>query len=342
MTINDNFSYRDPNGKRKPRTWVLAVAVIVIIVLAVVGLSVYNASARQAQIEATPRLVTGPTFTPTAVLPTKVPTSVGAMVTVNCPSDSADWNFVDVLDNSNFKRIDPPCVYQGMNRTIAYYLASEGAGWKKADALQKLGYTGDFPYDNSLDTIDVLPTDASSNMFTVKTSWLPWHKDFQLWYVANNTVVSHTITVTGCYRTFNIVGNQKQYWSQQWAPSSYTTICQIAEEFPAGSNVYQVDDAVYFRTNAQPGVELGYLAYDNRSQYQSWYFVGWDDSSWHIISAADMVGIKNSSQQLINSPVWDLSWLEQNYGISPLPLPANWQQHATKADSDALMTALNK
>lgn len=338
MTTNDNFSYRDPNGKRKPRTWVLAVAVIVIILLAVVGLSVYNASARQARIEATPRSVTGPTFTPTAVPPTASATSADA--STNCPTDSADWNLVDVWENNTHKRIDPPCVYQGLNKPIAWLLAAQGTGYSNQMAFDKLGFTTDLPYDNSQNLIDVLPALVSDKPIAVTTNWFPQNKDFQDWYVVNNSVVSDTFTLTGCYRTFSMVGNQNKYWSTQYSTSGYTVICEAERDRLAGWDVSELNGNVYSVQIASGKRSVAYFAYDNRPEYHSWYYLGYGDTI--DVKPSDMSTMQADAQQELNSPVWNLDWLEKTYGFSVIPLPADWQKHTSKADMDAILAILNK
>jgi hypothetical protein len=335
--MKDNFSYRGADGKRKLRTWVIAALIIFGVLLAVGGYSVYAAGVRQAEIRATPRPITDlPTFTPTAVPPTLAPTPAGAAA--NCSSDSSAWDFVDVWDNNNYKRIDPPCVYQGLNKPIAWLLAAQGAGWANQDAVNKLGFT-DVPYDNSQAKMDFMPVQGKQPI-AITMSWFPLHKDFRTWYVVNNTVVSDTFFLTGCYRTYDLVGNQKQYWSSQYAPSGYTVICELAQDILAGWGVSELAGNVYSKQNTAGIRSLNYFAYDNNPQYRAWYYLGSGETM--DMSASDMSKTQANMQQLLNSPVWDLAWMEKEYGFSPLPLPADWQQHTSQEDQDAILAILNK
>ena len=337
-SMKNNFSYRGADGKRKLRAWVIAALAILGLLVIVGGYSVYAAGVRQAQIQATPRPITDlPTFTPTAVPPTAAPTSSDA--SANCPSDSANWNLVDVWDNNNYKRIDPPCVYLGLSKPIAWLLAAQGAGWTNQDAVNKLAFKYG-PYDNQQGVMDFLPSQAGSKPFSITMNWSPLHKDFQVWSVVNNSVVSDTFVLAGCYRTYDLVGNQKQYWSSQYTSSSYTVICEVVQDWPAGWAVNELDGNVYSKQNKSGGRTPAYFAYDNQPQVHTWYYLGNDKTI--DISATDMSTTQADAQQLFNSPVWDLAWLQKTYGMDPLPLPADWQNHTSQADQDAILAILNK
>jgi hypothetical protein len=336
-SMKNNFSYRGADGKRKLRAWVLAALAIFGVLLVLGGYSIYAAGMRQAQIQATPRPITDlPIFTPTAVLPTLAPTTAGAAA--NCPSDSSVWDFVDVWDNNNYKRIDPPCVYQSLNKLIAWLLAAQGAGWANQDAVNQLAFT-DVPFDYSQDVGDFLPVQGKKPI-AIEMSWFPIHKDFQDWYVANNAVVSDTFFLTGCYRTYDLVGNQKQYWSSQYGSSGYTVICEVAQDRLAGWDISQLAGNVYSKQITPGKRTLAYFAYNNDPQYRVWYYLG--NGKTIDMSAADMSNTQAAMQQLLGSPVWDLVWLEKTYGMDPLPLPADWQKHTSQADQDAILAILNK
>jgi hypothetical protein len=336
-SMNNNFSYPSADGKRKLRAWVNAALVIFGVLLVVGVYSVYAAGVRQAQIQATPRPITDlPTFTPTAVPPTIAATPTGAAA--NCPTDSANWNLVDVWDNNNYKRIDPPCAYLGLNKPIAWLLAAQGAGWANQDAVNKLAFT-DVPFDYSQNVGDFLPVQGRKPI-AIQLSWFPIQKDFQDWYVVNNSVVSDMFFLSGCYRTYDLVGNQKQYWSSQYAPSGYTVICEVAQDRLAGWDISQLAGNLYSKQIAARKRTLAYFAYNNDPQDHAWYYLG--NGKTVDLSLADMSNTQASMQQLLNSPLWDLTWLQKTYRMVPLPLPSDWQKHTSQADQDAILAILNK
>src|SRR5271157_5672250 len=151
---SDNFSYVKPNGKRALRAWVLATLAIFLVLAVIIGNSVFAAHELQAEIVATPRpaALLAPTSIPTlAPAPTVTPTvDAGATSTAlaaNCPTDSTQWTFTPIGENSNYARIDPPCVYHGMDRVIAWIMASQGMGWEQQTAIDHFSFV-DNPYDD--------------------------------------------------------------------------------------------------------------------------------------------------------------------------------------------------
>lgn len=334
--LKNSFVYRGTDGKAKLRTWVIAVLVILGL-LAILGVySWYASNLRQAATQATPRPLTDVEATaPTPALPTN---SITTSTPANCPSDSSDWSFVDIPDSSNFKRIDPPCVYQGLNKPLAWMLAAHGAGYSNQDAINKLAFT-ELPFDNHQSAMDFLPN-IGDKPVTMKMAWFPLHKDFQEWYVVGQAVVSDVVVVNGCYRTYNLVGNgSKMYWSAQYQSSSYTAICDVAEDRPNGWIVSALDGNVY-STSVSSRRILAEFAYDNRPEYHSWYFLGY--SNYMPMSADQLSATETGLQQELNSPLWNLAWLNQVHGLSAQMLPPNWQNDTSQADADRIAKLLGQ
>jgi hypothetical protein len=333
----DNLSYKGTLGKRKPRNFVIAGILIVIGLAAIGGVSAWFARAGLAQIKATPRPILAPTFTPTPALPTPEPTSVNG--SSGCPTDSADWNLVDVFQNNNYKRIDPACVYEGLNKPIAWILAAQGAGYTNPAVLHLLGYSGDPPYANNLDKIDLLPVQGNKPV-ALTTSWPPLHKDYRDWFIVNDVVVSERITLDGCYRTSETVGNQTQYWSPQWANSGASVICELAEDRLKGWDVAGLDGLIYSKPGSSATRCLAYFVYDNRPEYRSWYFVG--DGDTFNMTVAELERTQSNIQKSYGSSIWDLAWLQRTYRLSPVPPPQQWKQHATQEDFNKILALLNQ
>ena len=288
-------------------------------------------------IRATPRPLSGPASTPTALI--HITVLSGATSNPSCPSDSTGWNLVQVFPNNNDQRIDPPCVYAGLDKPIAWLLAAQGAGYTNPEAFQKLGFAGDLPYDNSQAKIDVLPSQGRSPV-AVTTSWSPLRADYRDWYVVNNAVLSDTFTLGGCYRTYDMIANQAVYWSPQWKGSGATMICEVAQDRLVGWDVSGIRTLVYSKQNSSPTRAIAYFIYDNRPEYRAWYFAGYGESI--NMTGPVLLQAQSDLQKLFASPLWNLAWLEQTYGMVPVPLPQNWQQHSSLDDFNRILAVLNQ
>lgn len=157
-----------------------------------------------------PTLPPTPTFTPS---PTPTPEP--------CPTDPAEWTFSRVeaqgLPNQGWFKIRPACVYDGLAKTVAWYMMVSVMGYSGPEAAQllsfsempialtsriKINYVGGGPHPVEL---------AFSLSVTEKQrQWLIWR---------GKPSTSHWLG--GCYETKQIVGNQVE----RWAP--YPVLCTV-------------------------------------------------------------------------------------------------------------------
>ena len=344
---NDNFSYVKANGKRALRSWVLATFAIFLVLAVIIGYSVFAAHERQAQIAATPRpaAILAPTLAPTlALVPTVTPTvDVGATssaLAADCPTDSTQWTFTPIGENSNYARIDPPCVYHGMDRVIAWIMASQGMGWDQQTAINSFSFV-DNPYNDSQPKMDFLS--VTGKPFSVSMTWYPMASNDLDWYVVNNSVAAEHFVVGGCYSTYTMVNGQKKYWSSQYASSVFTAICAVYLDRFAGWSVYQAGDKVYARDyTSSGGLRLtAMLGYDNNPKYHTWYLFGFTGPGV-VSSDENTTNLEGQMQQWFNSPLWDLNWIEKQYGMFPKPLPDKWQKYTSQADLNDYLAKVNK
>jgi len=329
--------YRGADGRSKLRAWVIAALLILALLAALGGYSLHAAGIRQAQVQATARPVRR-LLTPgsTPILRTVTPTA--AQTAANCPGDSSDWDFVAVQSGSSLRRIDPPCVYRGLDKPIAWILAAHGAGYSNQDAVDRLAFT-ELPFDDHQGALDLLP-DVGDKPVTLAMAWFPLQKDFQEWYAAGGSVISEVFVLNGCYRTYDLIGNgERLYWSPQYQTSSYTAICEVAEDRPDGWIVSRLGGSVY-STPASSRRLLAEFGYDDRPEYHSWYFLGY--SNYLPVPAGQLGSSETALQQELSSPLWDLAWLSQTYGLGAQALPSGWQSDTSQADARQIAKMLGQ
>ena len=168
-------------------------------------------------------------------------------------------------------------------------------------------------------------------VYAYALTWFPFEKNYQGWYVVNNSVWGANFVVEGCYPTYNMVDGQKKYWSSQYASSDYTVICMLSMDALAGWQVNEDDGRIYSRNHTSSGGDdlPAMFGYDNVKH--AWYLFGFQ---WPGVfsSDKDTLNIETQDQAVFNSPLWNLDWIEKQYGMFPQPLPDNWQKHSSQAD----------
>src|SRR3990172_1823021 len=120
-TILDGLTYKDLAGKRQPRTYMVTTALILLMLLMAGGMARLNRYLLMSRVQATPVSVSSPTQT----LQTEGPATMQPETSSShgCPIDSTEWSFTPTLISENYKVIQPACVYQRLERTIAWALA---------------------------------------------------------------------------------------------------------------------------------------------------------------------------------------------------------------------------
>ena len=335
---SDNFSYVKPNGKRALRAWVWATLAIVLVVVGISGYSIFAVQERQAEIVATPRPAA--TLAPTSIstltpAPTVTPTvdasATSSALAAECPSDSTQWTFTPVAGGVNYDRIDPPCVYHELDKLIGWIMSFDTMGWDDKTAIHSSNFNfSNDPWDNNVPRTDFLPP-TGNKVYSFVPTWFPFEQNYQGWYVVSNSVSGANFVVEGCYPTYNMVDGQKKYWSPQYAPSDYTALCMLSMDTLAGWKVNEDGGKIYSRNyTSSGGVRLpAVFGYDNVDH--AWYFLGFMGPGV-LSSDKDTINIEATDQTVFNSPLWNLDWIEKQYGMFPKPLPDNWQKYSSQAD----------
>jgi hypothetical protein len=138
-SILDGLTYKDLAGKRQPRAFTVLAGVILLVVSMAGGLAFLNRLFLMSKVQATPVPVSL-TSVPTQIVETVQPTQQTVEIWDGCPTDPGDWGFSPTYSSQTFSVIQPACVYQGLEKTIAWALAVR-EGYSRADATQLLGFT---------------------------------------------------------------------------------------------------------------------------------------------------------------------------------------------------------
>ncbi len=140
-TILDGLTYKDIAGKRQPRIYTVVTGLILLLLFMAGGMAGLNRYLLMSRVQATPEVVTLPaqTMEPVATESIATPSS-GAIDSFGCPTDPSEWSFTPTLISENYQVIQPACVYQGLEKTIAWALAVR-EGYSRAEATEQLGFT---------------------------------------------------------------------------------------------------------------------------------------------------------------------------------------------------------
>lgn len=329
----ESLTYIDSSGKRKPYTFVTAGLFVLLVGLLVWGWSVYISAQSEAQVLATPRPLA------TEISPAEAPTVTAtaapmAAYTPNpgCPKDSKQWTLKSTSDGTNLMSIEPACLYAGLARTIAWQVMAIGLGYTHQEAQQFLGFP-DFPAD-ARTTIEILPADGRDPV-AVNTSWPDYNPSHEVWSYVSDASTGMTYSVQGCYRTYEIVGDEQRYWWDEWK-GVYSVLCQIAGDTPGGWGVERVNDKIYAAPYEAGRTVMIFGYYDIESE---WIFIGF--TGRYSMTDDEMKKDRATTGEVNGSPVWSAEDLQQLFNIPTKPLPVDWQTHTSEADRQALMAELN-
>ncbi|MDO9128510.1 MAG: hypothetical protein Q7U34_01460, partial [Anaerolineales bacterium] len=135
--MDDNFFYRDLAGKRHLRSYLKASILIVIFMGLIVVYALWQRAQMMAVVNAPARPVVWEP-SPTPIPPTATPTATPEP----CPSNPSDWTFFYPYPgyDGNLHKIKPACVYEGLERTVAWVMLASSMGYSGDEAAEALGF----------------------------------------------------------------------------------------------------------------------------------------------------------------------------------------------------------
>jgi hypothetical protein len=319
--------------------------------------SVSPAIATQEDIQMTAVPLATETITP--MPPTATPT-----LPHTCEPDSSKWQFLDTDPKLNFKKIEPGCVMDSLGETIAFHLlhlygrslyeASVQTGINAklqaidpdmnlpSESPQSLGRRFGYFWVRS-----AIHYDVGSAANPVNTHWLA---PIPYWIVDDEKPVLPTMILLGCYRTYDVVGNEKVYITPEWE-GYMDVVCHVAEDVQWDwivntdqdkELVYSYDDEenIGHKRGGRTIIYFGYsekfdvwieLTRDGITELYPNLFRSDDERLQEYDYATSTFGV----------PLWNEEWLRTKYEVEAVPLPNGWETHNTEADRQAMNTKIN-
>ena len=322
-----NLTYNTLSGKKQVRHFAIAAVFILVIGLGAFIWSRYQHKSLENEVLATPQPLVG-------VLPTETqsPTKVPATPTETaepCPADSQDWQLVDVYPDNNLKAIQPACTYQGLAQVVAWQLLTRlvYSGSEAAAALE----LPTMPLGNRRETIPGLT--STKGPMQIPLTHDVHHPKYHVWLIGENDTPFLAASLRGCFRPQTMVGNQAEDWG-----SGYEVICMVALDRSNGWIIHQLGNQVF--TSAIPALRQFYLF---GYQQAAWQLIGAYKDLYTLIEESDTFGADRETYATrTGSSVWDVAWLESQYGQTMKPLPENWQSANDPTVLENIVTQLQE
>ena len=327
--ILDGLTYKDLAGKRQPRVYTVVTGLILLMLLMAGGMAGLNRYLLMSRVQATPEVVSIPTETKSPV-ETEIPATEISKTEASsgCPTDSTKWSFTPTVISETYQVIQPACVYQGLEKTIAWALAVR-EGYSRAEATELLGFS-EMPM-RQMETVTI-PKNANE-LVDVPVSFIPPHPEFKEWRLNERGKAAVTYALRGCFRTSTVVGNRVETWG-----GDYSVICLVIEDAENTHIVYSLNGHTYTSTATpmRSFLLFGYLS-DG-----AWVWLGTQENPKHEITDLQ----KSADERLIfatlyDSQPWDAKWLLNTYHLLMQPPPENWQTMTDENEKQAILNGLS-
>ncbi|GER78931.1 MAG: hypothetical protein HZC39_13665 [Chloroflexi bacterium] len=328
-TILDGLTYQDLAGKRQPRIYTVITGLILLLLFAAGGMAGLNRYLLMSRVQATPVSVSMTTQVIESS-ETEPPATVQSEgnVSSGCPTDSTEWSFSPTLISENHQVIQPACVYQGLERTIAWALAVR-EGYSRAEATQQLGFS-EMPM-RQLEMVTI-PSDADE-LVDVPVSFIPPNPDFTEWRLNARGEPAVTYALRGCFRTSTITGNRVEIWG-----GDYPVVCIVVEDAENTHIVYSLNGHTYTSpaTPMRSFLLFGYIS----DGY--WVWLGTQtEPKIEITDPQENASDRLTVATLYDSQPWDAKWLMNFHHLPMRPLPKNWQSLTDENEKQFILSALS-
>ncbi len=322
--VLDGLTFKDLAGRRQPRTFTVMAGLVLILFVLVLIMTWSVQYSVMSEVRAAPQPV-HVKVEPTQTVPAKEPSPIA----VDCPADAANWSLSPVYEGTLYDLIQPACVYQGLEKTIAWALAVR-EGYSRQQATEALGF-GEMP----MRQLDQVRIPGSNNETTlVPVSFIPSDPDFTEWRLKPNGSPAVTYALRGCFRTTTVVANRIETWG-----GNYPVICLVVEDAENTHIVYSLNSHTYTGP-AKPMrsfLLFGYVSDGN------WVWLGTqEDPRLEITDPEQNARDRETIARLYDSQPWDAQWLESAYGLSMQAPPLSWSSATDQTEKQAILSALSK
>ena len=324
------MTYTDLAGKRQLRVYTVVTALILLLLLLAGGMAGLNRFLLMRMVQATPEVVSIPTETQ-APLETEIPTTetTEAEASSSCPTDSRQWSFTPTMISENYQVIQPTCVYQGLEKTIAWALAVR-EGYSRAEATELLEFT-EMPM-RQVETV-AIPKNANE-LVDVPVSFIPTHPDFKEWRLDANGKAAVTFALRGCFETSSVEGNRVEVWGGE-----YSVICLVVEDAENTRILYSLNGHMYTSpaTPIRSFLLFGYLG------DEQWVWLGTQtEPKSEITNVEEIASERLTVATLYDSQPWNAKWLSTIHHLDMQPLPDNWQSLTDESEKQYIISILSR
>ena len=327
-TILDGLTYKDLAGKRQPRAYTVITGLILFLLLMTGGMAGFNRHVLMSAVKNISHVTSVPISTTPIAETKRTDQPAPASTSAGCPTDPTDWSFTPTLVNNNYRAVQPACVYQGLEKTIAWALAVR-EGYSRADATEQLGFT-EMPM-RQLQKV-AIPSGAK-NLAEVPVSFIPPNPVFTEWRLNENGEAAVTYALRGCFRTSTITGNRVDVWG-----GDYPVICLVVEDAENTHIVYSLNDHIY-TSSSMPMRSFLLFGYISNNL---WVWLGTQaDPKLEIKDRETNAKERLTVATLYDSKPWDTKWLINYYHLNMQPLPKHWQTLTDENDKQAILKELS-
>ena len=324
------FTYTDLSGKRRLRSYVvIAIASFALLLLLAGGAALWRIWAfSPVEIAETP------VFAPFAE--TAIPETTPTNTPEACPSDPAEWVLLDMPLSKNYKSLSPACVYAELERTVAWVLAIS-EGYSRVEATERLDFSA-MPMTMQTGELTIL-TDNKGPV-SVQMLISPQVPDLAQWAIDQSGNPATTMALRGCFRTSTFTGNERQDWGE-----GYEVICVVSKDTEVAYGLMQLGEHLFTGGDGQVKASRTFLLFGYKEK--SWTWLGWRDDGGRVgyeeigLTAELAKADRQMKSVIFDLPLWNSSWLEDNYGLAMKPLPDNWQGARDTTRLDAILHGIN-
>ena len=318
--IFEILTYADGGGIRRLRDYVKVTLGILVLVLVVGVVGVYNHNQMISEVMEAPRPL-DVNLIPTPTEQVLIPVSQ----ILECPANPADWALADnvSVSGSNLKGLSPQCVFDQLDKTVAWYYATSVFGYSRKDAADLFGFSR-IPMEYQFETGGIrVVTDFKVEPQKVALRFPSDNTGLKEWRLDTNGRPAVEFIFNGCSRTTSMSGGEVFSWG-----GAYPVVCQYSGDF---LTKYYISDV--------NGKTLTISGSENVRRFMWFGYAG--NGNWVLLGIAkdweyDLSQIQNRGASTINPSV-----MAENYGITPLALPDNWTAFTGQEFVDAFLEELD-
>ena len=325
------FTYTDLSGKRRLRIYVIiAIALFALLLLLAGGATFWRI------LEFSPAdIAETPVFAP-SMATSMPPEATQTQPPEACPSNPADWVLLDMPLSKNYKSLSPACVYTELEQTVAWVLAIH-EGYSRAEATERLGFS---MMPMSMQTGELTILTDNKGPISAKILSSPQIPDLAQWTIDTSGSPAMMLTLRGCFRTSTFAGNEQQDWGD-----GYEVICVVSKDSETAYGVLQLGEHLFTGGDGQVSASRTFLLFGYKDK--TWTWLGWREDGGRV--SYEEIGLtpelakadREMKSAVFGLPLWDSTWLEENYALAMRTLPDNWQNAKDTLERDAILNEIN-